>query len=95
MEQAAQAASLFAARDYAGCMVVLQQLRAEKEMDPKVSPFALMSHAPGALQPSAHALIRAPHHLSLDGGGHPGGRVADRHVDADRPTAPRLHLPLR
>ena len=49
MEQAAQAASLFAARDYAGCMVVLQQLRAEKEMDPKVSPFALMSHAPGAL----------------------------------------------
>jgi hypothetical protein len=41
MEQAAQAASLFAARDYAGCMAVLQQLRAEKEMDPKVSPHAL------------------------------------------------------
>jgi hypothetical protein len=36
MEQAARAAGLFAARDYAGCTAVLQQLRSEHEMDPQV-----------------------------------------------------------
>lgn len=89
MEQAAQAASLFAARDYTGCMAVLQQLRAEKEMDPKVSPHPLISHSPPS-PPSAN--IRAPHHLSWDGAGHPGGRVEDRY-DGCGSFHRRLHVP--